>query len=64
MLQIAAAVDWVVNDTCEKLFFYDRRQMQKLNDYIMYIYIDIELLYILCTVCSSFQKYCIVVYCT
>lgn len=38
MLQIAAAVDWVVNDTCEKLFFYDRRQMQKLNDYTMYIY--------------------------
>lgn len=38
MLQIAAAVDWVVNDTCEKLFFYDGRQMQKLNDYTMYIY--------------------------
>lgn len=38
MLQIAAAVDWVVNDTREKLFFYDRRQMQKLNDYTMYIY--------------------------
>lgn len=38
MLQIAAAVDWVVNDTCEKLFFYDCRQVLKLNDYTMYIY--------------------------